>query len=182
MTEAAHGAYQRLTATSASGTAWALGIQARSHALLSEGDAADQLYRQAIAQLDQARLRVDLARAHLLYGEWLRRERRRTDAREHLRTAHNIFEAIGMGAFAERSRRELQAAGGTTRKRAVPAKREELTAQEIQIARMARAGLSNPEIATRLFISARTVQYHLRKIFSKLDITSRSQLERVLPH
>lgn len=143
--------------------------------------AAERFYRDAIAHLERTRFRVDLARAHLAYGEWLRRERRRIDAREHLRTAHGMFDASGMTAFAERAARELHAAGGTTRKRAIPARHEELTIQEAQIARMARDGLSNPEIATRLFISARTVQYHLRKVFTKLGITSRSQLDRVLP-
>jgi DNA-binding CsgD family transcriptional regulator len=163
--------------TGASNTSWALGLQARCGALLSDEE---DLYREAIAQLEKTRVKVDIARAHLLYGEWLRRERRRTDARDHLRTAHTSFEAMGLAGFAERARRELQAAGGTARKRAVPAQ-SELTAQETQIARMARDGLSNPEIATRLFISARTVQYHLRKVFSKLDITSRAQLEQALP-
>lgn len=175
--------YQRYAEkTNASGTNWALGLQARSHALLSEGETAERLYREAIDHLAQTRLRPDLARAHLLYGEWLRRQRRRTDAREHLRTAHDMLETIGMTAFAERAARELHAAGGTTHGRAAPAKHEELTAQEAQIARMARDGLSNPEIATRLFISAHTVQYHLRKVFTKLDISSRSQLDRVLPN
>ncbi|MGW0729602.1 AAA family ATPase [Streptomyces mirabilis] len=165
----------------ASGTDWVLGAQARSRALLSEGDAAERLYREAITHFTRTRLRVDLARAHLLYGEWLRRERRRNDAREQLRTAHGMLETMGMTAFAERAGRELRAAGGTAHKRTAPAPHEELTAQEGQIARMARDGLSNPEIGTRLFISARTVQYHLRKVFTKLGITSRSQLDRVLP-
>lgn len=165
---------------SSTGTDWALGVHARSLALVSAGDTAERLYREAIAHLDKTRLRVELARAYLLYGEWLRRERRRTDAREELRTAHGMFEAMRMAGFAERARRELQAAGAAARKRVVPA-RSELTAQEGQIARMARDGLSNPEIATRLFISARTVQYHLGKVFTKLGVTSRSQLDRVLP-
>ncbi|HET9007864.1 MAG TPA: AAA family ATPase [Actinomycetes bacterium] len=180
--EMAANAYRRLAErTAASGTDWALGLQARSHALLSEGEAAERLYREAIARLSRTRMRVDLARAHLLYGEWLRRERRPSQAREQLRTAHDMLEAMGIAAFAERARRELRAAGGTVRKRTVAARHEDLTAQEAQIARLARDGLSNPEIGTRLFISAHTVQYHLRKVFAKLGITSRSQLDRVLP-
>jgi DNA-binding CsgD family transcriptional regulator len=166
--------------TSASGTDWALGIQARSQALLTDGDAAEGHYRAAIDHLERTRLRVDLARAHLLYGEWLRRDRRRTDARDHLRTANEMFDAMGTAAFAVRAGRELRAAGGSSNPR-VPAPQDELTVQEAQIARMAADGLSNPEIATRLFISARTVQYHLRKVFTKLGITSRGQLDRVLP-
>ncbi|GAX57478.1 AAA family ATPase [Streptomyces olivochromogenes] len=180
--EAATDACRRLSEMAdASGTDWILGARARSRALLSEGDAAERLYREAISHFAKTRLRVDLARAHLLYGEWLRRERRRNDAREQLRTAHGMLETMGMSAFAERAGRELRAAGGTAHKRTAPARHEELTAQEGQIARMARDGLSNPEIGTRLFISARTVQYHLRKVFTKLGITSRSQLDRVLP-
>ncbi|WP_405060019.1 LuxR C-terminal-related transcriptional regulator [Kribbella sp. NBC_01505] len=163
----------------ATGTPWALGAHARAQALLSHGEQAERFYREALAHLGKTKLRVEVARTQLLYGEWLRRERRRTDAREALRTAHGMFESMGMTGFAERARRELQAAGGAARKRVVPAQAE-LTAQETQIARMARDGLSNPEIATRLFISARTVQYHLRKVFTKLGITSRSQLDRVL--
>jgi DNA-binding CsgD family transcriptional regulator len=138
------------------------------------------LYRKAIDRLSRAQLRPELARAHLLYGEWLRREGRRIDARERLRTAHDLLEAIGMEAFAERARIELLATGETARKRTVRT-REALTAQEAVIARLARDGLSNHEIGSRLFISARTVQYHLSKIFTKLDISSRSQLHWVLP-
>jgi DNA-binding CsgD family transcriptional regulator len=134
----------------------------------------------AIARLGRTAMRPELARAHLLYGEWLRRQRRRTDARVQLRTASQMLETIGMEAFAERARRELRAAGGTARRRAVTAK-VHLTAQEAQIARLAADGLSNPEIATRLFLSPRTVQYHLGKVFTKLDITSRAQLTGVLP-
>jgi DNA-binding CsgD family transcriptional regulator len=159
---------------------WALGIQARVRALLSEGDAADRLYRESIAHLGRTRVRPQLARAHLLYGEWLRRQRRRQDAREQLRTAHNLLDPMGIEGFAERARRELRATGATTRRRTVET-REALTAREAVIARLARDGLSNPEIGTRLFISARTVQYHLGKVFAKLGIGSRSQIDRVLP-
>jgi DNA-binding CsgD family transcriptional regulator len=180
--EMAADAYRRLNArTAASGTDWALGIDARANALLSEGATAELLYREAIAHLGKTRLRIDLARAHLLYGEWLRRERRRVDAREQLRTAHGMFDAMGVDAFAARARQELRATGEATRKRSPAARDEELTAQEAVIARLARDGLSNPEIGTRLFISAHTVQYHLRKVFAKLGITSRVQLDRVMP-
>jgi DNA-binding CsgD family transcriptional regulator len=164
-----------------SGTDWALGIEARSRALLTDGDTAERLYRESIERLGRTRIRADLARAHLLYGEWLRRERRRVDARAQLRIAHEMLDAMGMDAFAERARRELQATGATARKRTGASIDQELTAQEAQIARMARDGLSNPEIGVRMFISSRTVQYHLRKVFTKLGIESRSQLDRVLP-
>jgi DNA-binding CsgD family transcriptional regulator len=179
--ELAVGALRRLSqTTAASGTDWALGIEARSRALLTEGEAAEPLYRQAIEGLERTRVRVELARAHLLYGEWLRRERRRLDAREQLRTAYEMFATMGAEGFAERARRELLATGGTARKRVVETS-SELTAQEAQVARLARDGLSNAEIGARLFISSRTVQYHLHKVFTKLGITSRTQLERVLP-
>jgi DNA-binding CsgD family transcriptional regulator len=167
--------------TQVGGTDFGLGMEARSRALLSEGDEAERCYHEAIARLGRTRLRPDLARAHLLYGEWLRRQRRRGEAREQLRTAQGMLEAIGMEAFAGRARRELRATGETARRRAVAAADGELTVQEAQIARLARDGLSNPEIATRLFLSPRTVQYHLGKIFTKLGITSRSQLRRILP-
>jgi len=167
--------------TTPSGTDWALGIEARSCALLNDGDTAERLYRESIERLGRTRIRADLARAHLLYGEWLRRERRRIDARAQLRIAHDMLEAMGMEAFAERARRELLATGETARKRSVATGDEQLTAQEAQIARMARDGLSNPEIAARMFISARTVQYHLRKVFTKLGIESRTQLDLVVP-
>ena len=180
--ERAAAAMGRLTElTLPSGTAWGLGVAARSRALLSEGDEAERLYREAIGHLSSAPARTELARAHLLYGEWLRRQRRRREAREHLRTARDMLEAMGMDAFAERAGRELRATGETARKRTAAARDEELTGQEAQIARLAREGLSNPEIGSRLFISARTVQYHLGNIFAKLGIASRSQLSHVLP-
>jgi ATP/maltotriose-dependent transcriptional regulator MalT len=180
-TEAAAGACERLAVmTDASGTDWGLGIEARSRALVSEGEQAERRYQDAVDRLGRTRIRVELARAHLLYGEWLRRERRRCDAREQLRTALGMLEQMGAEAFAERARRELRATGERVRKRTVETDGE-LTAQEAQIARLARDGLSNPEIGIRLFISAHTVQYHLRKVFTKLGITSRSQLNRVLP-
>jgi DNA-binding CsgD family transcriptional regulator len=166
--------------TSVTSSQWALGIEARVRALLSEGETAETLYRESITRLGSTHLRIELARGHLLYGEWLRRERRRVDAREQLRTAHEMLTTMGVEAFAKRARRELLATGEKVRKRTVET-RDELTAQERQIARLARDGLSNPEIATRLFISPRTVKYHLRKVFIKLDIGSRIELERALP-
>jgi len=162
------------------GTDDALGIEARCRALLSDGTAADDLYREAIDRLRRTRLRPELARARLLYGEWLRREGRRVHAREQLRTAYDLCVAIGMEAFGERARRELLATGERVRKRTVETD-DALTAQEALIARLARDGLSNPEIGSRLFISARTVKYHLGKVFTKLDISSRAQLDRALP-
>jgi DNA-binding CsgD family transcriptional regulator len=177
--ELATDALERLSETTgASGTDWALGVEARSRALVSEGDAAEQLYREAIERLARTRMRVELARAHLVYGEWLRREQRRVDAREQLRVAHEMFAHMGVEVFAERARRELQATGETARTRTHET-RDVLTPQEAQIARLARDGLSNPEIGAQLFISPRTVQYHLHKVFQKLDITSRNQLSRI---
>jgi len=174
--------------TRASGTDLGRGIESRSRALLSEGGVAEGHYREAIGRLGHTRRRPELARAHLLYGEWLRRERRRGEAREQLRAAYQMLDAMGMEGFAERASRELLATGETVAKRtAEPARTrrgetsEPLTAQEAQVARLARDGLSNPEIAARLFISARTVQYHLSKVFIKLGISSRGQLYRVLP-
>jgi len=166
--------------TQPSGTDWALGIEACCRAVLSNGDAAESLYREAIERLGRTHIRVSLARAHLVYGEWLRRERRRVDAREQLRTAFEMFDAMGIQAFAGRAEHELLATGERVRKRSVET-REELTTQEAQVARLARDGLSNTDIGERLFISQHTVAYHLRKVFTKLDITSRNQLEMVLP-
>jgi len=180
-TQVAADALGRLAAgTSISQTDWASGIYARSRALLSDGDDAETAYREAIERLGRTPLRPELARAHLLYGEWLRREGRRADARVQLRTAHDLFDAIGMEAFAERARRELAASGETARQRTVEA-RDMLTPQEAQIARLARDGLSNPEIAAQLFLSVRTIEWHLRKVFAKLEISSRLQLQRALP-
>ena len=168
--------------TQAGGTDFGLGIESRSRALLGDGDTAERLYREAIERLARTRYRPDLARAHLLYGEWLRRDRRRTDARAQLRIAHDMFDTIGMEAFASRAGRELRATGETVHKRTVRAPGT-LTAQEASIARLARDGLTNPEIGAQLFLSARTVEWHLRKIFTELGITSRRELRAALaPH
>jgi DNA-binding CsgD family transcriptional regulator/tetratricopeptide (TPR) repeat protein len=178
--ELARDALARLAETTQPcGTDPALGIEARCRALLSDGAAADDLYREAIARLSRTRLRPELARAHLVYGEWLRREQRRVDARTQLRAAHDQFTSIAMEAFAERARRELIATGEKVRKRRSET-RGQLTAQEEQIARLARDGLSNPEIGARLFLSARTVEWHLRKVFTKLGIVSRHELKAAL--
>ena len=165
--------------TRAAGTNWALGIEARSRGLLSDGDVAEQSYREAIDHLARTSVAFELARARLLYGEWLRREQRRVDAREQLRVANEAFTSMGAEAFASRSERELQATGETARKRTEET-RDDLTAQETQIAQLAREGFSNPEIGARLFISPRTVEYHLHKVFVKLGISRREQLNRVL--
>ncbi len=179
--EAAQAALEHLTsATAVAPTDWALGVLARSRALLSQDAEAEPLYEEAIVRLSRTRLRPELARAHLLFGEWLRRAQRRVDARRHLRVAHDQFTTLGMDAFAERARGELVATGEKVRRRAVET-RDELTAQEWQIARLARDGLSNPEIGARLFLSPRTVEWHLRKVFSKLGIRSRRELAGVLP-
>jgi DNA-binding CsgD family transcriptional regulator/tetratricopeptide (TPR) repeat protein len=178
--ELAVDALDRLSQTiAASGTDWALGVEARSRALLTEGDAAEPLYRQAIEALERTRVRVELARAHLLYGEWLRRDRRRLDAREQLRTAHKLFTEFGMEAFAERARVELEATGEHSRKRTVETL-DDLTPQEAQISRLAADGATNQDIAARLFISPSTVDYHLRKAFRKLGVKSRHQLNQHL--
>jgi DNA-binding CsgD family transcriptional regulator len=165
--------------THAAGTDWALGIQARSRALVDDSEDADTLYREAIERLGRSRIVVHHARARLLYGEWLRRENRRLDAREQLRTAHDTFGRMGAEAFAERARRELLATGETIRKRTAETLYE-LTAQEAQVARLAVDGCTNPEIGAQLFISPRTVEYHLRKVFTKLDIGSRKELRGAL--
>jgi ATP/maltotriose-dependent transcriptional regulator MalT len=165
--------------TSVSGTEWALGTEARSRALVSEGEGAEALYLEAIDRLGRSRAVAQLARAHLLYGEWLRRDGRRVDAREQLRRADDLFGRMGAHAFAERVRRELVATGATVRRRTEDP-REELTAQEAQVARLARDGLTNPEIGAQLYLSRHTVEWHLRKVFTKLDISSRRELHKAL--
>ncbi|XVV14959.1 AAA family ATPase [Actinoplanes sp. CA-131856] len=171
-----------VTETQPFATPFARGIEARTRALLAEGEVAAEWYAEAIEKLGQTGLRPELARAHLLYGEWLRRERRGGDAREHLRTAYDMFVTIGMEGFAERARRELLATGETVRRREVaPAAGVELTAQERQIAQLVRDGFTNPEVAARLFLSPRTVEWHLRKVFGKLGVTSRRQLRDAFP-
>ena len=178
--ELARDAVDRLAKTTQPcGTDFALGLEARCRALVSDGPAAEELYREAIERLRRTRLRPEVGRAHLLYGEWLRRENRRVDAREQLRTAHELLVAIGMEAFAERARQELQATGEKVRKRTAET-RDDLTAQERQIARFASDGLSNPEIGARLFLSSRTVEWHLRHVFVKLGIRSRRELPSAL--
>ena len=163
----------------AAGTDWTLGTHARAAALLAEGEAAERLYREALERLSQVRTRATLARAHLLYGEWLRREHRRVDAREQLRVAHAMLAEMGMEAFAERARRELLATGETVRKRTFET-RDELTPQELQVARLAAGGQTNPEIGSQLFLSPRTVEWHLTRVFSKLGLSSRRQLGSAL--
>ena len=178
--ERAVGALRRLSGVArACGTDWALGAEARSRALVSDGAAAESLYRAAIDRFGRTRLRVELGRAHLVYGEWLRRQRRPHDARDQLGDAYQIFDSVGAAAFAERARIELRASGGQAGDRAVEM-RDPLTTQEALIARLAGAGASNPEIATQLFISRATVAYHLRKVFTKLGVSSRSQLAAAL--
>jgi DNA-binding CsgD family transcriptional regulator len=165
--------------TQAAGTDWALGTHARSAAMLAEGDTAERLYREAIERLSHIKTRATLARAYLLYGEWLRREHRRVDAREQLRVAYTMLSDMGMEAFAERARRELLATGETVRKRTVETL-DELTPQEVQVARLAAGGQTNPEIGAQLFLSPRTVEWHLSKVFGKLAISSRKELRAAL--
>jgi DNA-binding CsgD family transcriptional regulator len=165
--------------TRAGGTHFGLGIEARCRALLSEREIAEGCYREGIERLCRTQLRPELARAHLLYGEWLRRENRRVDARAQLRAAHDLLDTIGMTAFAERARRELLATGETVRKRTVQTP-STLTAQETSIARLALDGRTNAEIGAQVFLSARTVEWHLRKVFTKLGISSRRELRRAL--
>jgi DNA-binding CsgD family transcriptional regulator len=171
---------QLATLTRAGGTDFGLGIEARCRALVSASAVAEPRYAEAITRLGRTQLRPELARAHLLYGEWLRRENRRADARAQLRTAHEAFTAIGAAAFAERARRELMATGETVRRRG-PGATSTLTAQEASIARLAGDGCTNPEIGAQLFLSARTVEWHLRKVFTKLGISSRRELRQALP-
>ena len=174
--ERANDALRRLSeSTSASGSDWALGVEARSRALLSEGETADRLYREANERLGRTNMGAELARAHLVYGEWLRRENRRLDARDQLRVAHEMLTDMGMEGFAERARRELLATGETVRKRTVDTLTD-LTAQEAQIAKLARDGRTNQEIGSQLFISARTVEWHLGNVFAKLGVASRKDL------
>lgn len=178
--EIAEDALARLTErTQAAGTEWALGIEARSRALFNEDTSAEDLYREALERLAGSRVTSEQARAHLLYGEWLRRAGRRVDAREQLHAAHDLLATIGMEAFAERARRELLATGEKARKRTAET-RGDLTAQEAQIAELAREGRSNPEIGAQLFLSPRTVEWHLRKVFGKLGISSRKELDAAL--
>jgi len=179
--ERAGAAARRLTEmAAATNTDWSAGIRARSEALLSPDGRAEPLYREAIEHLGRTRIRPQLARTHLLYGEWLRRQNRRVDARDHLRVAYDLLDAMGLAGFAERARRELLANGETIRRRS-PETVTELTPQEAHIARLTVAGHTNPEIGAQLFISARTVEWHLRKVFTKVGGTSRRELREALP-
>ena len=162
--------------TQAAGSEWARGTEARCRGLVSDDESA---YREAIERLARSRAALELARSRLVYGEWLRRENRRTEARELLRSAHESFSRMGAEAFADRARRELRATGETVR-RITPDSRDALTPQEVQVARLARDGHTNPEIGAQLYISPRTVEYHLRKVFRKLDVSTRRELRDAL--
>jgi DNA-binding CsgD family transcriptional regulator len=166
--------------TAGSDADWALAVRARGRALLADGDVAEALYREAIDRLSRTRLRPELARSRLLFGEWLRRGGRRVDAREQLRDAYDGFASMGALAFAERARHELLATGAKARRRAAEA-RDELTSQEQLIARLASEGRTNPQIGAELFLSPRTVEWHLKKVFNKLGIRSRRELDDVMP-
>jgi DNA-binding CsgD family transcriptional regulator len=172
---AARDALESLSAHTLDSSDWAMGLTARCRALLSDGKEAERCYDEAVERLERTRLRPDLARVHLLYGEWLRREGRRLDAREHLQTAYDMLAAMGLDAFTDRARRELRATGEKVRKRQVGVANEH-TPQEEHIARMASNGRTNAEIGAELFVSARTVEWHLRKVFTKLGIASRREL------
>jgi DNA-binding CsgD family transcriptional regulator len=175
-TDIALGALQALTPrTQIGGSDWALGVEACSRALVSQDNAAEDLYQEAIDRLGRTRMRLTLARAHLLYGEWLRRQRRRNDARQRLRTSHDMFDDMGATSFAARARHELTATGVTAHSRR-DTTLDQLTPQEERIAKMAGHGLSDAEIASQLYISRATVDYHLRKVFRKLGVRSRAQL------
>jgi DNA-binding CsgD family transcriptional regulator len=177
---AAHAGAERLTGMArAAGTPWALGVEARCRALLREDASAEELYQEAVDHLGRCRMRLELARAHLTYGEWLRRRRRRADARDQLRCAHELFTGMGAEAFAARAEQALRATGERARQR-IPETRDDLTPQERQVARLAQSGLSNAEIGERLFISPKTVEYHLAKVFAKLGIRRRQDLHTVL--
>ncbi|WP_051167461.1 helix-turn-helix transcriptional regulator [Actinoplanes sp. N902-109] len=168
-------ALDRLSAYTVEGSDWAAGTVARVRALISDDRTAEACYREAVERLARTRLRPDLGRTHLLYGEWLRRQGRRLDARAQLRVADRMFTAMGLHAFTDRARRELRATGEKVRKRQ-PGSADQLTPQEEHIARLARDGRTNAEIGAELFVSARTVEWHLRKVFSKLGVTSRREL------
>jgi DNA-binding CsgD family transcriptional regulator len=178
--EVAQEAWDRLADTTVPDSDWAAGAEARARAMLRTGAAAEDCYREAVSRLSSTPLQPELGRAHLLYGEWLRRENRRLDARAQLRTAFELFTAMGAEGFAERTRRELMATGERTRRRDAEASAG-LTPQELHIARLARSGRTNIEIGAELYLSARTVEWHLRKVFGKLDITSRRELRDALP-
>jgi ATP/maltotriose-dependent transcriptional regulator MalT len=178
--EGAEAALERLReGTQAGATDWGLGVEARASALLADDEGAEFLYRTAIERLGRTSIRTDLARTELLYGEWLRRQGRRMEAREHLRSAHTTFTEIGASIFVDRAADELLATGERARRRTVDT-RSDLTPQETHVAGLAREGLSNPEIGARLFISPKTVEYHLHKVFAKLGISSRNELGGVL--